>query len=201
MVRTFAAYVTPMNQRELDSVFSLSALEAKLVAYVRDADAASQPFDVSSVPKVSREQAAQDAARKLRAFFISTASHHASGPSSLDTIGVPATRTATPVPPSQSTEVTQTSFVQQLAQVPELASYGAILNSSKPTQLTENETEYQVSCIKHIFREHVVFQVCLFHALPQRLILRHLSLMCRIQCRTLFWSKSPLLCSFQLTLG
>jgi hypothetical protein len=68
-----------MNQRELDSVFSLSALEAKLVAYVRDADAASQPFDVSSVPKVSREQAAQEAARKLRDFFISSASHHAQG--------------------------------------------------------------------------------------------------------------------------
>jgi coatomer subunit gamma len=54
-----------MNQRGLDSVFSLSALEAKLVAYVRDADAASQPFDVSSVPKVSREQAAQEVARKF----------------------------------------------------------------------------------------------------------------------------------------
>jgi len=47
-----------------------------------------------------------------------------------------------------------------LAQVPELASYGAIINSSKPAQLTENETEYQVSCVKHIFREHIVFQVC-----------------------------------------
>jgi coatomer subunit gamma len=54
-----------------------------------------------------------------------------------------------------------------LAQVPELATYGAILNSSKPVPLTENETEYQVSCVKHIFREHIVFQVCLSHVLPQ----------------------------------
>ena len=165
MVRTFVPHITPMNQRGLDSVFSLSALEAKLVAYVRDADAASQPFDVSSVPKVSREQAAQEVARKLRVFVISLASHSSSGPSSLDTIGVPATRTTTPVPPPQTTEQTQSSFVQQLAQVPELASYGAIVNSSKPAQLTENETEYQVSCVKHIFREHVVFQVCLSYAL------------------------------------
>jgi len=50
---------------ELDSVFSLSALESKLVAYVKDEDAASEPFDVSSVPKVSREQAAQEVARTL----------------------------------------------------------------------------------------------------------------------------------------
>ena len=64
MVRPLCGLRHFMNQRGLDSVFSLSALEAKLVAYVRDADAASQPFDVSSVPKVSREQAAQEVVRK-----------------------------------------------------------------------------------------------------------------------------------------
>jgi len=125
-----------------DSVFSLSALESKLVAYVKDGDAASQPFDISSVPKMSREQAAQEVAR----------------PSSLDTIGAPVTRATTPAPPPQTAEETQSSFAQQLAQVPELTSYGAVLNSSKPVQLTENETEYQVSCVKHVFREHIVFQ-------------------------------------------
>ena len=47
-----------------------------------------------------------------------------------------------------------------MAEVPELASYGPVLNSSiKPTPLTESETEYQVSVVKHIFKEHVVFQV------------------------------------------
>ncbi len=51
--------------------------------------------------------------------------------------------------------------------MPELATYGAILNSSKPVPLTENETEYQVSCVKHIFREHIVFQVCLLPVLLQ----------------------------------
>jgi coatomer protein complex subunit gamma len=100
-------------------------------------------------------------------FVISSASHRGSGPSSLDTIGVPVTRTATPVPPSQTTEQTQSSYVQQLAQVPELASYGAILNSSKPVPLTENETEYQVSCVKHMFSANTLSSrfVCptLFH--------------------------------------
>jgi coatomer protein complex subunit gamma len=50
-----------------ESVFSLAALEAKLVSYVKDPTAAAQPFDVSAVPKISRAQAAQEAARKLRA--------------------------------------------------------------------------------------------------------------------------------------
>ncbi|KAI9454836.1 coatomer subunit gamma [Russula earlei] len=153
-----------------DSVFSLSALESKLVAYVRDADAASQPFDVSSVPKVSREQAAQEVARKSLLFFISPSLYGHLGPSSLDTIGAPVTRTTTPAPPPQTTEVTQSSFVQQLAQVPELASYGALINSSKPSQLTENETEYQVSCVKHIFRGHIVFQFNVSNTMPDTIL-------------------------------
>lgn len=39
-------------------------LETKLVAYVKDPDAAARHFDVSAVPKISRAQAAQEAARK-----------------------------------------------------------------------------------------------------------------------------------------
>jgi coatomer protein complex subunit gamma len=59
----------------IDSVFSLSALESKLVAYVKEGDAASQPFDISSVPKMSREQAAQEVARALPGFAIDSSSH------------------------------------------------------------------------------------------------------------------------------
>jgi coatomer protein complex subunit gamma len=33
-------------------------------------------------------------------------------------------------------------------------------SSAKPLALTETETEYVVTCVKHIFKEHVVFQVC-----------------------------------------
>ena len=141
---------------------------------MKDGDAASQPFDISSVPKLSREQAAQEIARTLQGFAIDSSSHRYSGPSSLDTIGAPVTRTATPAPPPQTAEETQSSFAQKLAQVPEFASYGAVINSSKSVQLTENETEYQVSCVKHLFQEHVVFQVGLSHILSSRVILKRL---------------------------
>lgn len=46
-----------------DSVFSLAALESKLVAYVSDTDAFDTPFDTSSLPKISREQAQLESAR------------------------------------------------------------------------------------------------------------------------------------------
>ncbi len=42
------------------------SLETKLVAYVKDPNAAAQYFDVSIVPKISRAQAAQEASRKWR---------------------------------------------------------------------------------------------------------------------------------------
>ena len=49
-------------------VFSLAALESKLVAYVKDPAAAAEAFDVSSVPKISRAQAAAGAAHKYFLF-------------------------------------------------------------------------------------------------------------------------------------
>lgn len=80
------------------------------------------------------------------------------GPSSLETVGVPARKEATPTPQLTAAE-TQSAYVQQLKEVPELATYEEVLGSSKLAQLTESETEYQVACVKHIFAEHIVFQV------------------------------------------
>jgi coatomer subunit gamma len=80
----------------------------------------------------------------------------------LDTIGIPAAKKTAATPPPPSAAETQSAYAQQLADVPELSSYGPVLNSSsKATQLTESETEYQVTCVKHIFKEHIVFQVCI----------------------------------------
>lgn len=42
--------------------------------------------------------------------------------------------------------------------VPQLAALGKLFKSSPPAQLTEDETEYKVSVVKHVFPEHVVFQ-------------------------------------------
>jgi len=70
-----------------------------------------------------------------------------------------------PVAPSAAEKAS--AYAEQLAAVPEFAEYGAIFNSSAtPAQLTESETEYQVSCVKHIFKEHVVFQV--YFVAPRR---------------------------------
>ncbi|KAF9015744.1 armadillo-type protein [Cyathus striatus] len=129
-----------------ESVFSLAALESKLVAYVKEPNA--QPFDVSS--------AAQEAARM---------------PSSLETIGVPVSKSASEAQVAPSAAETQSAYEQQLAEVPEFADYGSVLNSNaSPVQLTETGTEYQVSCVKHIFKEHVVFQFNVSNTIPDTIL-------------------------------
>ena len=46
-----------------------------------------------------------------------------------------------------------------MAAVPEFMNLGPLFKSSEPVQLTEAETEYFVRCIKHMFTDHIVFQV------------------------------------------
>jgi coatomer protein complex subunit gamma len=54
----------------------------------------------------------------------------------------------------------QQVYAEQLAAIPEFASFGPLFKSSgKPIELTESETEYVVHCIKHTYNEHIVFQV------------------------------------------
>jgi len=133
----------------------LAALESKLVSYVKDSTASAQPFDVSTIPKISRAQAHAEAAR----------------PSTLDTIGVPAAKKTSSSPPPPTAAETQSAYAEKLAAVPAFATYGAAFNSSaKPLQLTESETEYQVTCVKHIFKEHVVFQFNVSNTLPDTVL-------------------------------
>lgn len=50
-------------------------------------------------------------------------------------------------------------LVEQLAAIPEFVTLGPLFKSSEPVQLTEAETEYFVRCVKHVFTNHIVFQV------------------------------------------
>lgn len=42
--------------------------------------------------------------------------------------------------------------------IPELASLGRVFRSSPAVPLTESETEYVITCVKHIFESHIVLQ-------------------------------------------
>ena len=56
----------------------------------------------------------------------------------------------------------EVTHAQELMAIPEMKEFGSVLKSSPLIELTEAETEYVVSVIKHIFKEHVVFQVRIY---------------------------------------
>jgi hypothetical protein len=88
------------------------------------------------------------------------------GPSTLETITASVIQKKPTITASAqaapSAQETQSAYATQLASIPNFEGYGSVYNSSaKPIPLTESETEYVVTCVKHVFKEHIVFQVCL----------------------------------------
>lgn len=137
---------------EIDSMFSLPVFEHQLVMYVTadDKQTFSSPFDMSSIPVVTREQAdAEDRTKKL-----TTATPTLKAPST----GPKKTAAVSGAESIASANAAAQKYVQQFSQVPEFQAYGAPLKSSPVIELTELETEFVVTAVKHIFKAHVVLQ-------------------------------------------
>ncbi|EEH34071.1 coatomer subunit gamma-1 [Paracoccidioides lutzii Pb01] len=147
-----------------DSMFSLSTFEHKLVMYVTatDKETFATAFDLNTIPVVSQEQAlAEERTKKL-----TTATPTLKAPSM-----TPSKAKSSSGAEGAALAATATQkYAEQLAQIPELKAYGTLLKSSAPVELTESETEYVVSAIKHIFKEHVVLQYDIKNTLPDTLL-------------------------------
>lgn len=50
-------------------------------------------------------------------------------------------------------------ILEQLFAIAEFSDLGPLFRSSPVVELTEAVTEYNVSCVKHTFQEHIVLQV------------------------------------------
>ena len=135
-----------------DSMFSLPILEDQLAHYVNggSAEAFAEPFAFDNVPVVTREQSLAEDRNKKLTTATPTLKAPSIGPKKADaTSAADAARDAT---------VASQKYAQQLQSVPEFSSYGPVLKSSSPVELTESETEYVVSAVKHLFKEHLVLQ-------------------------------------------
>ncbi len=84
----------------------------------------------------------------------------------------PAAPAAGAAPPATaSSAVSETSAAAEaLYKVPQFAKLGPLFRSSKSVRLTESESEYVVTCVKHIFSEHVVFQFTCTNTLDDLLL-------------------------------
>lgn len=148
---------------ELESMYSLSTFEHQLVMYVTsgDKETFAAAFDVSTIPVVSQEQAlAEERTKKL-----TSATPTLKAPST----GPPKGAKANGVAEAATAAATQ-KYAEQLMQIPELKAYGALLKSSVPVELSESETEYVVTAVKHIFKEHIVLQYDIKNTLPDTVL-------------------------------
>ncbi|KAL6221108.1 hypothetical protein ACLB2K_008860 [Fragaria x ananassa] len=57
-----------------------------------------------------------------------------------------------------------------VSSIPEFSNYGNLFKSSEPVELTEAETEYAVSVVKHIFDRHIVFEYNCSNTIPEHLL-------------------------------
>ncbi|KAK4660584.1 coatomer subunit gamma [Podospora pseudocomata] len=146
-----------------DSMFSLPYFEHQLVMYVTSDDKSvfDDSFDVSKIPIVTREQAdAEDRTKKLTATTPSL-----KPPKTGPTKAAPSAADA-----AASATATAQKYARELLAIPELKEFGAVLKSSPVVELTEAETEYVVSVVKHIFKEHIVLQYEVKNTLPDTVL-------------------------------
>ncbi|KAJ9113093.1 hypothetical protein QFC20_001980 [Naganishia adeliensis] len=156
-----AMYLRVLSEQSLadtyireEATYPLANLESALMSYLRTPEQQEQPFDTSSIPKISREQAAAEVPR----------------PTPMDIVAPAATAQGDSAQPTSAANI-QSLYTAQLQAVPELESYGPVLRSSnKPVALTESETEYVVTAVKHIYKEHIVFQFNITNTLPDTVL-------------------------------
>lgn len=133
-----ALRVMTMDTKQVDKFvglktrFDLAQLENQLVMYVSgDAAQFKTPFEIDGVAIVT------DLNRRAR-------------------------KDLEPVDEAPAPKVKQEAVLQvdtsALDKIPEFGAYGKLLKSSAVVPLTESETEYVVTAVKHIYAEHLVLQ-------------------------------------------
>ena len=146
-------------------MFSLSNFEHQLVMYVTSTDKSTfaTAFNLANVPVKSHEEAlAEERTQKL-------------------TTATPTLKAPTTGPPKQAQQnggqdgaataaATTQKYAEKLVQIPDLKEYGTLLKSSAPVELSESETEYAVTAVKHVFKEHIVIQYDVKNTLPDTIL-------------------------------
>jgi len=125
---------------------SLSGLERALHSYTLGP--CEEAFDMKSVP-IDAPPAGGDGGRK-----------------DSEVSGLPGSAQKRERPTATRQEI----FAEKLAAIPQMSSLGPLFKSSQSAELTEAETEYGVSCIKHVFKDHLVLQFDCLNTLNDQLL-------------------------------
>ena len=81
---------------------------------------------------------------------------------------------ASPTSPSSSAAIAGSSSLSAAAaamyEIPDFASFGALVRSCAPEPLGEAEAEYVVTCTKHIFAQHIVLQFSIRNTVEDQML-------------------------------
>lgn len=127
------------------------ALDDALTAYLAQPDT-EQPFDLASVPETV---AVSPAKAKAKPQGLAAA--------------VAAGLSAAAAPETRADE-----YADMLKGVPQLAALGPVFKTCPPVQLTEEETEYKVVCVRHVLDSHLVLQFNCTNTVKEQ-VLEHVS--------------------------
>jgi coatomer protein complex subunit gamma len=151
-----------------------TSLEAKLLAYVRDAGAvAGGRFNLAAaLEEIKTEAAAAPVAGGAGAagaaggaVASTSAGGAAGGAAGSGLLGLTRAGVA-------DTASSHQRYAAELAEVPALFEVGTLFGSSKSVPLTEAETEYVVSLVKHVFPNHLVLQFNCNNTLSDQMLKR-----------------------------
>ncbi|KAI3416381.1 hypothetical protein GPALN_005913 [Globodera pallida] len=120
---------------------SAVALERALEQYMHVGQF-EKPFDLKQVPLSAEPLTADEQGKKKGTM--------------LDDVSAVANKKQQDEKKKKTTSSRQDAFAQQLASIPEFAACGPLFKSCATVELTETITEYNVSCVKHIFNEDYV---------------------------------------------
>ena len=71
----------------------------------------------------------------------------------------------------RSSNVALDDAAAEMYKIPELAALGRVFRSTPPVELTESETEYVVSYIKHVMDDHIVLEFTITNTIADQLLM------------------------------
>ncbi|KAH3685414.1 hypothetical protein WICPIJ_003618 [Wickerhamomyces pijperi] len=135
--------------------YDLANLEHKLTSYLsKGQDGFITAFDITMVPKITEDELRVIELKQKTSKLdnaVKEPEHNNKHAKSADVKNPHFEE-------SQNADLLKQQYVQELSAIAEFESYGPVLHTSSVVELTDKETEFVISAVKHVFKDHLVLQ-------------------------------------------
>lgn len=145
--------------------FDLPSLESRLSTYISsNEDSFKTPFDVTTIRRYTEDETkAMELKRRQEQFLkgnLDSSLEGTPGDSEDTSKDIRADKNTYSGPSlnDHQQDLLATKYADELMSIDAIKEFGPLVNSSKAVSLTEQEAEFVVHCVKHLFNENFVFQ-------------------------------------------